>query len=52
MERTIYLVTAIAGSTILVAQVILQLFGMSGDSDADGAGHSDLAHGSDPQHEA
>lgn len=52
MERTIYLVTAIGGSTILVAQVILQLFGMSGDTDVDGSAHGDLAHGTDPQHEA
>ena len=54
MERTIYLVTAIVGGTILVAQVIMQLFGLSGDTDADsgGDGGSDLAHGSDAQHEA
>jgi hypothetical protein len=42
MERTIYLVLGLVGGGILLLQVLMQVFGLSGDGDFDG-GH-DVPH--------
>jgi hypothetical protein len=36
MERTIYLILALAGSGILVVQVLMQVFGLAGEGDLSG----------------
>jgi membrane protein implicated in regulation of membrane protease activity len=52
MERNIYLVLAVAGGTLLVLQLLLQVFGLLDGADFDDAGHHDggHAHASDQGH--
>ncbi|MGQ0613756.1 MAG: hypothetical protein ACT4PV_08475 [Planctomycetaceae bacterium] len=38
MERNVYVILAVVGATLLLLQVVLQLFGLYGDADLD-AGH-------------
>ena len=48
MERTIYLVLAVVGGTVLLVQVLMQVFGLAGDGDMTGAhdvGHLDHGGG-------
>ena len=59
MEHTIYLVFAVAGCTLIGLQVVLQVFGIMGDTDLDDvhtdvdAGHADFDHADhDPGHGA
>jgi membrane protein implicated in regulation of membrane protease activity len=44
MEQTIYLVLAVAGCTLLLLQVLLQVFGLAEGTDFDTDGHADLGH--------
>ena len=53
MEHTIYLVTAIVGCTLLLLQVILQVFGLGAEADMDAAAPDvdvDVDAGHDPAH--
>jgi len=45
MERNVYVILAVVGGTLLLLQVLLQLFGLFGDADADGAAAGDGVEG-------
>lgn len=52
MEYTLYLILAIAGSAILLIQVLMQIFGLAGEGDFDGSHDGGDVHADTGGHDA